>query len=149
MGNGPKSCVGPRALCVPNRGEKTSNQLTLKKLQFLYFIGMRNFLGTILRNFWKDFEKSPSPLVFFSKLKQINSSLAELKKKSHCTQLPSIMHLGNHQITPFLIPLKSSVRAKSILEYNTTGSRVIPDLSTNAAWSCLTAQIGRDTVFSA
>ena len=34
-------------------------------------------------------------------------------------------------------------------EYNTLGSQVIPDLSTNNAWSCLTSQIGRDTVFSA
>jgi hypothetical protein len=33
-------------------------------------------------------------------------------------------------------------------EYDTAGSRVITDLSTNAACGCLTLQIGRDTVFS-
>ena len=38
---------------------------------------------------------------------------------------------------------------KGVLEYDTWGSRVIPDLSTNQACCCLTSQIGRDTVFSA
>ena len=38
---------------------------------------------------------------------------------------------------------------KVVVEYNTWGSRVIPDLSTNQACGCLTSQIGRDTVFSA
>ena len=38
---------------------------------------------------------------------------------------------------------------KGGLEYDTWGSRVIPDLSTNQACCCLTSQIGRDTVFSA
>ena len=35
------------------------------------------------------------------------------------------------------------------MEYGTLGSQVIPDLSTDNAWNCLTSQIGRDTVFSA
>ena len=34
-------------------------------------------------------------------------------------------------------------------EYDTESSRVITDLSTNTACSCLTSQIGRDVVFSA
>ena len=33
-------------------------------------------------------------------------------------------------------------------EYDTAGSRVITDLSTNAACGCLTSQIGRDAVLS-
>jgi len=33
-------------------------------------------------------------------------------------------------------------------EYDTKGSRVITDLSTNLACGCLTSQIGRDVVFS-
>ena len=34
-------------------------------------------------------------------------------------------------------------------EYDTAGSRVITDLSTDAACGCLTSQIGRDVVLSA
>ncbi len=39
-------------------------------------------------------------------------------------------------------------KRKKVWEYDTWGSRVIPDLSTDRACSCLTSQIGRDTVFS-
>ena len=39
-------------------------------------------------------------------------------------------------------------KKKDFWEYDTAGSRVITDLSTNAACWCLTSQIGRDVVFS-
>jgi hypothetical protein len=43
---------------------------------------------------------------------------------------------------------RGNARAKKKkLEYNTPGSRVISDLSTNVACGCLTSQIGRDVVF--
>ena len=38
--------------------------------------------------------------------------------------------------------------AKKVGEYDTQGSRVITDLSTNLACGCLTSQIGRDVVLS-
>jgi hypothetical protein len=39
-------------------------------------------------------------------------------------------------------------KKKIFWEYDTTGSRVITDLSTNGACRCLTSQIGRDVVLS-
>ena len=43
---------------------------------------------------------------------------------------------------------KKHTGEKKIGEYDTTGSRVITDLSTNGACRCLTSQIGRDVVLS-
>ncbi len=40
------------------------------------------------------------------------------------------------------------VEKKVFGEYDTQGSQVITDLSTNRACGCLTSQIGRDMVFS-
>ena len=40
-------------------------------------------------------------------------------------------------------------RKRIFWEYDTRGSRVITDLSTNVACGCLTSQIGRDVVLSA
>lgn len=53
------------------------------------------------------------------------------------------------EFSPKSIGSKSCSVPKKVGEYDTEGSRVISDLSTNWACSCLTSQIGRDMVFSA
>ncbi len=45
-------------------------------------------------------------------------------------------------------PAPPGQKEKMFWEYDTGGSRVITDLSTNQACSCLTSQIGRDEVLS-
>ncbi len=83
----------------------------------------------------------PRPMIRYSHVTPLCGSCSARAVDTFCTIRRSPSPAGRGD------PM--AAKKQKFWEYGTEGSRVISDLSTNWACSCLTSQIGRDMVFSA